>query len=78
MKVAVSEFKAKCSQYFRDIGQTREAIEVTRKGTVIAIVSPPPPVADVNPAWGSLRGTLTHIAEDFDEPMGDDEWDAGR
>ena len=77
MKVAVSEFKSKCTQYFKEISQTREAIEITKAGVVIAIVTPPPPAETaINPAWGSLRGTVTQMAADFDEPMGDNDWAA--
>ena len=28
--------------------------------------------------FGSLSGTVTYISDDFDEPLGNEEWDAGK
>ena len=75
MTVTVSEFKAKCTAYIRQVHEQGEPIEVTRNGTVVAVVSAPPLVADSNPAWGLMRGSVTYIADDFDEPAPED-WEA--
>jgi len=75
MTVTVTEFKAKCTAYLRQVQEQRVPIEVTRNGTVVAIVSAPPLSAGRNPAWGALRGSVTYIAEDFDKPAPDD-WEA--
>lgn len=78
MKMSVTEFKAKCTQVLREVASKPYTVEITKRGKVVAIVSPPveEPPPDVNPAWGCLRGTITYMAPDFDEPMDDTEWDA--
>ena len=53
-------------------------MEIANRGKVIAVVSPPPPEPKVNPAWGSMRNTVLRVAEDFDDPLGDEEWEAAR
>lgn len=78
MQVAVSLFKAKCTEILRELPKKREPIEITSNGKLIAIVTAPPLDAKINPAWGALRGAVTHIAEDFDEPLGDSEWEASK
>ena len=78
MKVAVSEFKARCTRYLREIEQSRVALEITRNGKTIAFVVPPQEKGGVNPAWGGLKGTVCRIAEDFDEPLGEADWEAAR
>lgn len=37
MRVAVTEFKAKCTKLFRAVEQDNETIEITRRGKVIAV-----------------------------------------
>ena len=80
MKMAVSEFKAKCTQLLRDIATQGTAIEVTSRGRVIAVVSPPEPseMPDPKQFFGSLRGTVLYLSDDFDEPLGDEEWEAAQ
>ena len=78
MKMSVTEFKAKCTQVLREVATHPYTVEVTNRGKVIAVVSAPAPqsVPDPKTFWGSGKGTVTYIAPDFDEPVGDDEWEA--
>ena len=78
MKMSVTEFKAKCTQVLREVATHPYTVEITNRGRVIAVVSPPaPPKApDPNTFWGSMKGTVLYIDPNFDEPMGDDEWEA--
>jgi len=78
MKVCVTEFKAKCTRYLRELADAKQPIEVTNRGKVVAVVCPPPSEPAINPAWGALKGSVLEIAEDFDEPLGDEDWDAAR
>lgn len=78
MKVNVSKFKAKCTQYIRDVSNKKESIEITRNGKLVAIVRPPPGESTYNPTWGCLRNTIVHIADDFDDPLDDCAWEASR
>ncbi len=36
MKIAVSEFKARCTRILRELGTTREPVEITSRGVAIA------------------------------------------
>ena len=44
------------------------------------MVSPAPVETRADPQqfWGSLKGSVTYIAPDFDEPLGDEAWEAVR
>ena len=80
MKMPVSEFKAKCTQVLREVATKPYTVEVTSRGKVVAVVSPPAPEKKTDPKefFGSLRGTVSYISGDFDEPLGDVEWEASR
>ena len=79
MKMPVSEFKAKCTQVLREVATHPYTVEITNRGKVIARVVPPEPEdKTVNPAWGSLKGTVLYISDDFDDPLGDEEWEASK
>ena len=43
MQVAVSEFKSKCTKILRNVFNTGQVVEITRRGKVMAIVTPPGP-----------------------------------
>jgi prevent-host-death family protein len=78
MKMPVSEFKAKCTQVLREVAAEYKTVEITNRGKIIAVIEPPKPEEKPDPKkfWGSMKGTVTYIARDFDEPLGDDEWEA--
>jgi prevent-host-death family protein len=76
MKMSVSEFKAKCTHVLREVATEYKTIEVTNRGKTIALVAPPKPEGKTNPAWGLLAGKVTYVSKDFDEPLGDKDWDA--
>ena len=80
MKISVSEFKARCTQVVREVATHPYTVEITNRGKVVAVLSSPPPAAPENPCefWGSLGGSVTAIAPDFDEPIGDAEWEAAQ
>ena len=80
MKISVSEFKAKCTQVVREVATHPYTVEITNRGKVVAVVSPPPAQerADPKEFWGSLKDSVAYIAPDFDEPMGEGEWEAAR
>ncbi len=78
MKMSVSEFKAKCTNVLREVSTEYKTVEVTKRGKIIAVIEPPKPATKLNPAWGSLKGKVTYVAKNFDEPLGDEEWEASR
>lgn len=78
MQVAITEFKAKCTEYMRKLQQLNGSLEVTNRGKVVAIITSPQKMVNKNPVFGSLKNTVTYIAKDFDEPLGDEEWEASQ
>jgi len=80
MKISMSEFKATCTKVVREIADAPYAVEITNRGKVVAVVTAPPAESEADPQhfWGSLQGSVMEIAADFDEPMGDQDWDAAR
>jgi hypothetical protein len=59
-RFSVSEFKARCTVLLRELERAPRRLEITKRGRVIAVVSPPPEPEGEDPArWlGSLRGTV--------------------
>ncbi len=78
MKVAVSEFKAKCTQLLRAVEEGKDKLEVTRRGKVIAIVCPSE-VGRQDPRLflDCLHGSVSFLPG-WDVPMGENDWDACR
>lgn len=75
MKIAVSEFKAKCSQIFHSLEEENKIIQVTRRGKVIATIYPPTKkAADPGSFLNCLAGTVSY-ASDWDEPLGEEAWE---
>lgn len=68
--IAISDFKAHCTEHLRMVEQTGLPIEITRHGKVIAQVMPPDKESPTMAEWiGSGAGTMIEGAEDlFDEP----------
>lgn len=77
MKVAISEFKTKCTKIIRDISISKESVEITNRGCVVAVLSPSPASAglDIKVFLGCLRGTAKYVG-DIVSPLGEEEWDA--
>ena len=77
MQISVSEFKTKCNKIIRDVANLNQTIEITKRGKIVAIVTPPdsPKTIDPREFLDCLHGTVTY-APDWDQPMGEDDWEA--
>ena len=77
-QISVSEFKAQCTALLRDLEAHPQRIEVTNRGRVIAIVTPPDSGRSPRPAdWlGSLRGSVLRYDEPFAPAAEPDAWHA--
>jgi prevent-host-death family protein len=77
-QIAVSKFKATCLAVLERVRKTRQPVLVTRFGTPVAQVVPPP-VPDRPTGWmGALAGT-GRIEGDIVSPATDEQdWDALR
>ncbi len=70
MQVAVGEFKSKCTKILRNVFNTGQIVEITRRGKVVAIVTPPGPDKKPDPEefLGCLSGTVSYFPG-WDEPQ---------
>lgn len=75
--VSATEFKAKCLQLFKRLsGGDLSRVEVTKRGKVVAVVTPPPTASEgIWKLYGSMKGTV-QMPEDFDltAPILDEPW----
>jgi prevent-host-death family protein len=75
--MSVSDFKRDCTRVLREVSLTGEKVVITKRAKPIAEVSPSQ-VLEQHPAWGALSGSVEWMAPEFDEPEGDENWDAAR
>ncbi|HEX8225183.1 MAG TPA: prevent-host-death protein [Allosphingosinicella sp.] len=77
--IAASEFKAKCLDILRRLGERRlSRVTITHRGTPVAVMTAPPPSEqDARSIIGSMAGTVW-IDPDLDltQPAFDGEMDA--
>jgi prevent-host-death family protein len=80
MKMSVSEFKAKCTWVLREVSAEYKTVEVTNHGKVIAVIESPKPEKKHAPKafFGSLAGTVSHVADIVSPAVSAKEWDATR
>ncbi len=79
-QISVSAFKARCTALLRELDTRPQRIEVTNRGRVIAVVSPPALERTARPAdWlGSLRGSVLRYEAPFSPAADPAEWGAAR
>jgi antitoxin (DNA-binding transcriptional repressor) of toxin-antitoxin stability system len=79
MQISVSEFKTKCTKIIRVVVNLNQTIEITKRGKIVAIVTPPASPKKIDPRefLGCLHGTIIY-APDWDQPLGEDDWDASK
>jgi prevent-host-death family protein len=61
MKIAATEFKARCLRLMEQVRRTRKPVLITKRGRVVAQLAPPPPEA-VKP-WLRLRGSVVRAGD---------------
>ncbi len=75
--VAVSEFKARCTEYLASVEAGQGEIEITRHGKVIALAIAPDSASASSPLLGAGKGTAV-LNESYD-PHGsawdEDDWE---
>ena len=81
MDISVTQFKQRCLEIIRRVEQTGKSVAVTRRGRVVARLSPSAPVASAarRPPWEQLRalgGRL--LAEPGESALRDEDFEALR
>jgi antitoxin (DNA-binding transcriptional repressor) of toxin-antitoxin stability system len=77
--ISVTDFKARCLELFDRLSDgSLDEIEVTRRGKLVAIVTPPPTAeAEARLVHGSMAGmALVAKGVDLTRPVFDEELDA--
>jgi prevent-host-death family protein len=74
MKIAASEFKARCLAILDRVHDTGEPVTITKRGRIVATLQP---AGDPNDKpWLRLRGTIRKYREPFKPAVTPAEWDA--
>ncbi len=61
MKIAATEFKAKCLRLMEQVRRTRRPVSITKHGRVVAQLVPPP--VEEAAAWQRLRGSVVRARD---------------
>lgn len=76
--VGIAEFKAKCERLLSQMEQDGEPIQLTRRGKVVGVISPPPTLAPAEPlpsAFGLLKSDAYRFDDPFSPVSDMEEWD---
>ena len=73
MKIAATEFKARCLALLDQLHDTGKPITITKRGKVVATLQPAGD-EDEKP-WMRLRGTLKHYRDPFKPAVDPKEWE---
>jgi len=76
--VSVSEFKLHCLDVIRRVEQDGAAVDLTRRGKVVARLVPTAAVPQGTPPWLRLRGHGRLNAQPEESVLDDDAFDAAR
>lgn len=76
--IAIAKFKATCLAVLEQVRKTGKPILITKRGTPIAQVLPPPlPEPGEESAFGCMAGTAKEV-EDILAPLPEEDWDVLR
>ncbi len=76
--IAISRFKATCLSLLERVRNTGEPLLVTKRGTPIAqVLPPPPPEAVKKSAFGCMRCTTRQLG-DIVAPVAEEDWEVLR
>jgi antitoxin (DNA-binding transcriptional repressor) of toxin-antitoxin stability system len=79
MDISVTQFRANCLELIRRVETGGEAIDIKRRGKVVARLSPPPTPSQVRrKPWERLRGSGELLAEPGESVLHERELEAAR
>ncbi len=79
LAITATEFKAKCFDLLDQVGAHQIGrLEITKRGKLVAVVTPPPTQADEAPSlYGFMEGSVVIPQRlDLTAPVMDEPWDA--
>jgi antitoxin (DNA-binding transcriptional repressor) of toxin-antitoxin stability system len=79
MYISVTRFRASCLKLIRRVETGGEAVDIKRRGKIVARLSPPPAVADaLRKPWERLRGSGALLAEPGESVLDEQDFEASR
>lgn len=79
MDISVTQFRANCLELIRRVETGGEAIDIKRRGKVVARLAPPPSAAQgPRKPWERLRGSGELFAEPGESVLDESEFEAAR
>jgi antitoxin (DNA-binding transcriptional repressor) of toxin-antitoxin stability system len=79
MDISVTQFRASCLELIRRVETGGEAIDIKRRGKVVARLAPPPAAAEgPRKPWERLRGSGKLLAEPGESVLHEREFEASR
>lgn len=79
MDISVTRFRASCLKLIRRVEAGGEAIDIKRRGKVVARLAPPPAVGEVpRKPWKQLRGSGELLAEPGESVLDERAFEASR
>ena len=79
MDISVTRFRASCLKLIRRVETGGEAIDIKRRGKVVARLAPPPAVLDApRKPWERLRGSGELVAEPGESVVDEQAFEASR
>ncbi|HEX7843471.1 MAG TPA: hypothetical protein VF469_38625 [Kofleriaceae bacterium] len=79
MDISVTRFRASCLKLIRRVETGGEAIDIKRRGKVVARLAPPPAVAEApRKPWERLRGSGDLLASPGESVLDDQAFEASR
>ena len=79
MDISVTRFRASCLKLIRRVEAGGEAIDIKRRGKVVARLAPPPAVDQApRKPWNRLRGSGELLAEPGESVLDDKAFEASR
>lgn len=79
MDISVTRFRASCLKLIRRVEAGGEAVDIKRRGKVVARLAPPPAVAAApRKPWERLRGSGELLAEPGESVLDERSFEASR
>jgi antitoxin (DNA-binding transcriptional repressor) of toxin-antitoxin stability system len=79
MDISVTRFRASCLKLIRRVETGGEAIDIKRRGKVVARLAPPPAVAEApSKPWKRLRGSGELLASPGESVLDEKAFEASR
>jgi prevent-host-death family protein len=74
--VGAAEFKANCLRLIDELATDREPVTITKRGRIVAFLTPAPDLSAPKSLFGALSGTVLRYDRPFESATDAGDWDA--